>query len=297
MANLFKEFKTGKVPNLTSTGVYAISGEIAKIDPDDDTIKVTYKEYNRDAKQVQANKVEVSLAEVGGVEGLKAGDKITMMCEKSSDGDYVAKRMDVGNAYLMYKGYGVCAGECYFRERDNAKTGGKDIIASIRVNDKDTERMIKNNFVISGYQGDTKPQDTVRKHLEVQVKKNEIEQASYADVAYEGVPFDSVITFKENPTINEKTGKRFDDVSEFTPEEGKNAGTVYYSRQLYAQALTTEMVGEPMMDLINEKAARRAERAEHASENTATAERTEENEGGFMNIPEGVQEDIPVYGE
>lgn len=290
MANLFKEFKTGKIPNLVSTGVYAISGEIAKLDPEDDTIKVTYKEYNRDAKEVQTNKVEVSLAEVGGVEGLKAGDKITMMCEKSSSGDYVAKRMDIGNAYLVYKGYGVCAGECYYAERDNFNKTGKEIVASIKVNDKDTERAVKNNFVISGYNGDTKPQDTVRKHLEIMTKKNNIEQASYADVVYGGVPFDSVITFKENSAINEKTGKRYDDIQEFTPTEGKNAGNTYYSRRLYAQAVTSEMVGEPMMDLINARAAARAERAEHASERA--------DEGGFMEAPTAEPElEEPSYGE
>ena len=290
MANLFKEFKTGMVPNLTSTGIYAISGEIAKLDPEEDTIKVTYKEYNRDAKEVKTKKVEVSLAEVGGVEGLKTGDKITMMCEMSSDGDYIAKKMDIGNAYLTYKGYGVCAGECYYSEQDNRDKTGKEIIASIRVKDKDSERVVKNNFTISAFNGNTKPLDTIRKHLEVQTKANNIEQASYADVIYGGVPFDSVVTFKENPKVNEKTGKRYDDIQEFTPTEGKNAGTTYYSRRLFAQAPTTEMVGDIMMDLINARAAARAERAEHASERA--------DEGGFMEAPTAEPElEEPSYGE
>ena len=253
MANLFKEFQTGKVPHLTQTGIYAVAGTITKV-LDDDLLKVAIKVYNKDKGEVVNQTQLLNLAEVGGTEGLKAGEPLVAMCERNEDGDLSAKKFALGNAYLTHNGFGIAAGEMYYREVENPKKGGFDIIASVNVKDNNTERMVKNSFVISGFKDNTAPQERAKKTLEIQTKKHNLEQKSYAKHIFEGYPFDSAITFKENPTINEKTGKRYDDIQEYTPEEGKNAGKTYYSRRLYAQALTSENIGVPMMDLIKERA-------------------------------------------
>ena len=263
MANLFKEFQTGKAPNYTPTGIFAISGEITKVF-DEDLVRVAVKVYSKEKQSVINESHTVNLSVIGGTEGIKVGDKLTAMCERNEDGDLEAKVADIGNTFLTYKGYGIAAGETYYKSMLNTKTNVPYIQASIRVKDNNTETMVKNNLSIKGYQ-DTKPQDRARKTLEVRAGINKLETKQYCDYPFEGQPFDSALTFKENPKVN-AAGKRYDAVQEFTPTEGKNAGKTYYSRNLFAQTPTSENIGTPMMDLIKE----RAERAEQYNKDHAT---------------------------
>ncbi len=276
MANLFKEFKTGQVPNLTSTGIYAIAGEVSKILGDDE-IKICTKEYNKEKGQVVNTNRLVSLAAIGGTDDLKVGDKIAVLCEKNSEGDLEAKRIGIGQVYMTYKGFGISCGETTYKQRENTKKNCMEIVATVRTREMETDRTIENRFTISGY-NDTKPQDNTKKTLDRQAKDNQLQQKEYAQNAFEGYPFDSAFTFKEN-TKTRDDGTRYDAVTAYTVNQGKYAGETRYSRSIFPYTPTIENIGSPMMDVIKEREERQAQYKEsHSDEKVADAVAKEEED-------------------
>lgn len=306
MGTVFKEFQTGTLENLKSTGVAAISGPIARLIEDEGVVQIEVASYDRTKKETSTHKYEVDLSEVGGVDPdeLKKGMRLTCIGDIDKDNVIHAKALDIGNCYLTYKGYGIAAGETYYEKKQTYDKKADMVVASIRAYDAETDHMVKNKFSINGYGGDTKPQDNVMKSLSIKADKADLAsiQSKYAREPWEHVPFDSCFVFQPDTRPSKNTGLPHNRITEYTPTEGRNAGTTFYSRNEYRLkgGVSPEMIGEPDMAFVEQQKQKKASfEAEHATvkEDTEKEAPVEEKEAPVANGEFTLDEVETDYGE
>lgn len=274
-AGVYKEFKTGKIGNLKSTGIAAIAGTVARI-LDDDTVQLQVSAWDRDKKEVTTKKYEVDLAEMGGADpdAVVKGSVLCVIGDIDSDNVIHAKNIGMGDSYLTYKGYGIAMGETSYKE-SKAYGGEKNqIVATIKSYDNENDRYISNKFTINGYQDDTKPQDMLKKSLDIKAKNAGVTTVSRnAKYPWEQVKFNSCVVFKEDNKISKTTGRPHNEVKEFTPTEGNNAGTTFYIRYEYAPyAMTSECVGDITEKSLEAYKAREEKAAQYTEEHANVKE-------------------------